>query len=59
MGEIKVEMVSTRETKNKVVYSAVETGEAVESIYVVKAAMSRPYPDTVTLILKGEFASAE
>ena len=56
MGEIKVEMVSTRETKNKVVYSAIETGLAVESIYVVKAAMSRPYPETVTLILEAKFA---
>jgi len=56
MGEITVEMVSSRETKNKVVYTAIETGLAMESIYVIKAAMKRPYPETLTVVLQANFS---
>ena len=56
MGEIKVEMRRTRETKNKIVYTAIEARSAIESIYVHKDALTRPYPDTLTLVLQGEFS---
>ena len=55
MAEITIQMVMERETKNKVVYSAKEDSQAVESIYVIKAAIGRPFPENVTLTLDGAF----
>jgi hypothetical protein len=55
MGKIIIEMALERETKNKVRYDAVDDSLGVESIYIQKAAIGKPFPEKVTVEVSGEF----
>jgi len=56
MGKIIVEMAFNKETKNKIRYDAVDDSLGVENIYIQKAAIGRPYPEKVSVVVEGEFS---
>ena len=51
MADILIEMVQSRETKNNVLYVAEDDSKGVENLYIKKAALSRPFPGRVSVVV--------